>query len=119
MLWFLLNYDSVFDCVDFLKGLGFHNNSFIIGALLEPDYLNIRHLPENVLNLLKIKLQSRINEKPGYLLENSYQNMLHYIQQPIEKNLSESFKKIDVMDQRRGLNSKEIFKDLYKLREEI
>lgn len=119
MLWFLLNYDSVFDCVDFLKGLGFHNNSFIIGALLEPDYLNIRHLPENVLNLLKMKLQSRINEKPGYLLENSYQNMLHYIQQPIEKNLSESFKKIDVMDQRRGLNSKEIFKGLYKLREEI
>ena len=119
MLWFLLNYDSVFDCVDFLKGLGFHNNSFIIGALLEPDYLNIRHLPENVLNLLKMKLQSRINEKPGYLLENSYQNMLHYIQQPIEKNLSESFKKIDVMDQRRGLNSKDIFKDLYKLREEI
>jgi MoaA/NifB/PqqE/SkfB family radical SAM enzyme len=32
MLWFLLNYDTVFGCVDYLKGLGFHNNSFIIGA---------------------------------------------------------------------------------------
>jgi uncharacterized Fe-S cluster-containing radical SAM superfamily protein len=58
MLWFLLNYDSVFDCVDYLKDLGFHNNSFIIGALLSPGYLNIRHLPENVLHLLKLKLQS-------------------------------------------------------------
>jgi hypothetical protein len=35
MLWFLLNYDSVFDCVDYLKDLGFHNNSFIIGALAQ------------------------------------------------------------------------------------
>jgi molybdenum cofactor biosynthesis enzyme MoaA len=68
MLWFLLNYDTVFGCVDYLKESGFHNNSFVIGALLEPDYLNIRHLPESVLNLLKIKLESRINEQPGYLL---------------------------------------------------
>ena len=36
MIWFLLNYNSVFECVDYLKGLGFHNNSFIIGALLNP-----------------------------------------------------------------------------------
>ena len=39
MLWFLLNYDTVFGCVDYLKELGFHNNSFIIGALTTPDYL--------------------------------------------------------------------------------
>jgi MoaA/NifB/PqqE/SkfB family radical SAM enzyme len=78
MLWFLLNYDTVFGCVDYLKGLGFHNNSFVIGALLTPDYLNIRHLPDNVLNLLKNKLESKINNQPGYLLEDSYKNMLHY-----------------------------------------
>jgi sulfatase maturation enzyme AslB (radical SAM superfamily) len=117
MLWFLLNYDSVFGCVDYLKGLGFHNNSFIIGALLDPDYLNIRHLPENVLNLLKIKLESKINKHPGYLLEDSYQNMLHYIEHPIEKNLTTSFEKLTVMDQRRGVDSSKIFTELYKLRE--
>ena len=117
MLWFLLNYDSVFGYVDYLKGLGFHNNSFIIGALLTPDYLNIRHLPENVLHSLKLKLESRINENPGYLLEDSYRNMLHYIAQPIEKNLTNSFDQLAVMDQRRGVDSSKIFTELYKLKE--
>jgi uncharacterized Fe-S cluster-containing radical SAM superfamily protein len=117
MLWFLLNYDTIFGCVDYLKGLGFHNNSFIIGALLNPEYLNIRHLPENVLNLLKTKLESKINNQPGYLLEDSYRNMLHYIEQPIEKNLTTSFENLAVMDQRRGVDSSKIFTELYKLKE--
>jgi sulfatase maturation enzyme AslB (radical SAM superfamily) len=117
MLWFLLNYNTVFDCVDYLKNLGFHNNSMIIGALLNPDYLNIRHLPDDVLNLLKLKLESRINENPGYLLEDSYRNMLHYIQQPIKKDLIGSFDKLQTMDHRRDLDSSKIFTELYKLNE--
>ena len=117
MLWFLLNYDTVFGCVDYLKELGFHNNSFIIGALTTPDYLNIRHLPESVLHLLKMKLESRINERPGYLLEDSYRNMLHYIEQPIKQNLAVSFEKLAIMDQRRGVSSSRIFTELYKLKE--
>lgn len=118
MLWFLLNYDSVFDCVDHLKSLGFHNNSFIIGALLQPEYLNIRHLPESVLNLLRTKLQNKIAERPGYLLEDSYKNMLSYIEQPFQKDLLGSFAMIKQMDQRRGQDSNKIFTELYKLREE-
>jgi len=117
MLWFLLNYDSVFDCVDYLKNLGFHNNSFIIGALLGPEYLNIRHLPENVLNLLKEKLQNKIMEQPGYLLEDSYKNMLGYIEQPFVKNLAGSFQQLKTMDLRRNIDSSKIFTALYKLRE--
>ena len=114
MLHFLLNYNSVFDCVDFLKTQGFHNNSFVIGALLTPEYLNIRHLPKNVLNSVKSKLQDRINQKPGYLLEDSYQNMLHYIDTPFEKNIGLSIDKLAELDQRRGINSRTIFKDFYK-----
>jgi len=117
MLWFLLNYDSVFDCVEYLQNMGFHNNSFVIGALLTPDYLNIRHLPDDVLNLLKAKLTDKINQQPGYLLEDSYKNMLHYLNTPIEKNLINSFEKLAIMDQRRGLDSSKIFTDLYKLKE--
>ena len=116
MLHFLLNYQTVFGCVDYLKSMGFHNNAFIIGALLEPEYLNIRHLPENVLNLLKNKLESLINQQPGYLLEDSYRNMLHYITQPFEKNLVNSFEQLAIMDQRRGLDSSKIFTELYKLK---
>jgi MoaA/NifB/PqqE/SkfB family radical SAM enzyme len=116
MLWFLLNYDTVFDCVDYLKGLGFHNNSFVIGALLTPEYLNIRHLPDSVLNLLKHKIQKRIDDRPGYLLEDSYRNMLSYMQEPFRKNLAGSFDKIKTMDQRRGVDSGKIFTELYKLK---
>jgi len=117
MLWFLLNYKSMFGCVDYLKGLGFHNNSFIIGALLGPEYLNIRHLPENVLNLLKTKLELKINDAPGYLLEDSYRNLLSYIEQPFEKDLEGSFEKIKILDQRRNIDSSKIFTELYKLKE--
>jgi MoaA/NifB/PqqE/SkfB family radical SAM enzyme len=114
MLHFLLNYKSVFDCVDYLKSLGFHNNSFIIGALLMPEYLNIRHLPDHVVRDLVEILNNRITASPGYLLENSYKNMLAYLQTPIEKNLQNSFEMIKQMDQRRGLDSRAIFKDLYQ-----
>ena len=115
MLHFLLNYQSVFGCVDFLKNLGYHENSYIIGALLTPLYLNVRHLPDIVLNSVKHTLQNKINQHPGYLLEDSYRNMLAYLTTPFEKNLKQSFADLSVLDQRRGLNSRDIFKELYKL----
>jgi len=114
MLHFLLNHVSIFNCVDFLKSQGFHNNSFVIGALGTPLYLNIRHLPNNVLNSVKQTVSDRIAENPGYLLENSYQNMLTHLDQPFDKDLAGSFEKIADMDQRRKLDSRAIFKDLYK-----
>lgn len=115
MLYFLLNYRSFFSTVEYLQGLGFHNNSFIAGALLTPLYLNIRHLPDHVLNSLKESLEDRINQKPGYLLEDSLRNLLHYIQQPFEKNLKHSLDQLNIMDQRRNLDSSKIFPDLYSL----
>jgi len=115
MLHFLLNYQSIFDCVDYLKSLDFHNNSFIIGALLEPEYLNIRHLPDCVLHSLKHTLEEKINQQPKYLLEKSYRNMLSYLNQPFNKNLAGSIEKLQVLDQRRGLDSKTIFQNLYNL----
>jgi len=94
--------------------MGFHNNSFIIGALLQPDYLNIRHLPDSVLNSLKTKLEEKIAERPGFLLENSYINMLKYISIPTKKDLANSFEQIRILDLRRNLDSTKIFKDLYQ-----
>jgi hypothetical protein len=70
-----------------------------------------------VLQFLKSKIQQRVADHPGYLLEDSYKNMLSYIQQPFEKDLAGSFKKIKTMDQRRNIDSSKIFTELYKLRE--
>lgn len=114
MLHFLLNFQSMFGCVEFLQRQGFHNNSFVIGALLGPDYLNIRHLPDNVLNSVTDKLKQKINQHPGYLLENGFRNVLSYLDQPMIKNLSKSFDQLKIMDARRKLDSRAIFKDLYK-----
>lgn len=116
MLHFLLNYKSIFGCVDFLKSQGFHNNAFVIGALLEPEYLNIRHLPDSVLQSVKIILEERINAGPGYLLEDSYRNMLHYIEQPYKKDFLGSMKELYTLDQRRNVDSSKIFTELYKLK---
>ena len=115
MLWFLLNYRSVFDCVDFLQQQGFHANSCVIGALLQPLYLNVRHLPQHVLQSLEHTLTERINQQPGYLLQDSYHNMLTYIQQPFEADLENSLSKLQELDQRRGIDSKKIFTNLYQI----
>jgi MoaA/NifB/PqqE/SkfB family radical SAM enzyme len=115
MLYFVLNAFSVFEFIDkFTKNWNFHPNSFVLGPLLRPEYLNIRHLPDKMLQLVKQELESRINENPGFLLENGYRNLLSYIQQPIEKNLKETFKQLEIMDTRRGVDSSKIFIDLYK-----
>lgn len=114
MLHFLLNHHSIFKCIDFLKGMGFHNNSFVIGALLNPDYLNIRNLPDNMLNSIREELTNRINESPGFLLENGYRNVLDYLNQEHKKNLQNSFEQLKILDARRRLESSKIFKELYK-----
>lgn len=118
MLHFLLNYMSIFDCVDHLVSRGFHNNSFVIGPLLGPLYLNVRHLPKDVLQLVDNKLVERINQRPGYLLEDSYINLLNYLREPFNKDLSNSFAELKTLDQRRKLNSRDIFKELYNLNKE-
>lgn len=115
MLYFLLNYNSLFDTVDFLQDLGYHNNSFIVGALLGPLYLNIRHLPDSVLQSIKNKLQERIDKEPGYLLEESYKNLLNYVNQPFEKDLANSLDRLRMMDQRRNLDSRQTFKNVYDI----
>jgi len=115
MLYFLLNFRSFFDCVDWLIAEGFHHNSFVAGALLRPVYLNVRHLPDHVLQSVKQTLVRRIDQRPGYLLEDSYRNLLNYIDQPFQKDLKGSLIKLQELDQRRGINSKTLFRELYNL----
>lgn len=117
MLYYMLNYNSLFDTVDFLIDRGYHANSFIIGPLLDPIYLNIRHLPKDVLQYVKTTLQDRINQNPGYLLEDSYRNLLHYVEQPFEADFLGSLEKLADLDKRRGIDSKTVFPEIYNIKE--
>lgn len=115
MLYFMLNYKSIFECIRFLQKQGFHNNSFIIGALLQPDWLNVRHLPDYMLIEAERILQEELAKKPGYLLENGINNVLHYIKSPMSKDINGCLKQLEILDQRRDMNSKEVFKEFYSL----
>lgn len=117
MLYFLLNYRSLFDCVDYFRSRGHHPNSFIIGALLTPELLDIRHLPQDEIKQIKCLVSDRLDHSPGYLLEDSYRNILNYIDKPLEKNPKMSLRFLQDLDERRGLNSRQIFADLYRILE--
>jgi hypothetical protein len=119
MLYFLFNHHSLFDTIDYFRDQrDFHLNRFVAGALLTLYYLNIRHLFQPVLQSVQKLLQTRIDKNPGYLLEDIYRNLLHYIQQPFERNLSESISQLKILDDRRGLDSRTMFKELYKIYED-
>lgn len=114
MLHFLLNYLSIFDCIQYFQKLGFHNNSFVVGPMLNPDYLNIRHLPAEVLNLVSMKISEILEQNPGFLLENGLRNILEYLKTPMNKNIQHCLENLQTLDQRRGTSSQLVFADLYQ-----
>ena len=114
MLHFLLNYQSLFTCIEFLQGMGFHPNSFVVGQLLNPDYLNIRHLPANMLMQVGVVIQQWLDKKHGFLLDNGLENVLKYISIPINSNIDNCLLEIAKLDSRRGIDSKRVFTTFYK-----
>ena len=116
MLYFALNAYSIFDFIDkFKNDWNFHPNAFVIGPVMLPIQLNIRHHSKLTLEKISVILRKRINESPGHLLENSYRNLLRYIQEPFEKNPNSSIDFLQAIDARRGTNSEQVFPDIYKL----
>ena len=114
MLHFILNYESLFGCIDYLKGLGFHDNSFVIGPLFTPKWLNLLNLPEAMLNSVKKNLGNKLDGNPMGYLKNSYENLLKYYNTtPWQRNMKGFYYNIGKMDQRRKLDSKNIFHDLF------
>ena len=115
MLYFILNYKSLYGCVEYLQKLGFHNNSFVIGPLFTPVHLNILNLPTFITNELISILKNKINEKPGFLLENGYQNLLQYLTETdFHANIDNTKIELKKMDQRRNIDSSKIFPKLYE-----
>jgi radical SAM protein with 4Fe4S-binding SPASM domain len=114
MLYFILNYKSIFSTVDFLKEIGFHENNFVIGPLYKPEYLNILNLPENMLSELKNKFINELTTSNHYL-KNSYENILKYIlNTPWNKDISNFQEQIKVLDTRRNQSAQAVFPGLFK-----
>lgn len=119
MLYFILNYKSIFSTVNFFKQIGFHENSFVIGPLYSPKYLNILNLPENILNELKNKFSDEIATSKHYLL-NSYENILKYISKtPWDKDILHFQEQIKILDTRRNQSAQLVFLELFKELENV
>ena len=115
MLYFILNYKSIYDSVKFLTGLGFHNNSFVIGPLYNPETLNVLNLPDEELELCKKDLGSIIDKKPGFLLQNSLENILTYLTETkFYANIEATKQTLKKMDLRRKTDYTKVFPELHK-----
>ena len=114
MLYFILNYKSIFSTVSFFKEIGFHENSFVIGPLYTPEYLNILNLPENMLSELKNKFINELTTSNHYL-KNSYENILKYISNtPWNKDISNFQEQIKILDARRNQSAQAVFPELFR-----
>ena len=114
MLYFILNYKSIFSTVDFFKEMKFHENSFIIGPLYTPEYLNILNLPESILSQLKNKFINELTTSNHYL-KNSYENILKYISNtPWNKDISNFQEQIKILDARRNQSAQAVFPELFR-----
>jgi len=114
MLWFILNPWSLFDTVEYLQNQGFQNNSYIIGPVTDPEWQDIRNLNQATLDSLMKELVRRIEENPGYLLEDSYRNLLTHLQKPFQPNRKLTIDNLEKMDNRRNQNSQTLFAEVYK-----
>ncbi len=115
MLHFIFNYHSLFDCVDYFKAQGFHDNSFVIGPLYTPEHMNLLNLPDTMIQSTVDKIKDRLDAKPLGFLKNSYENLIsYYTSTPWKKDIKEFYKQTHKRDTRRGVDSRQIFNTLYK-----
>ena len=115
MLHFILNYDSLFDCVDHFRGLGFHDNSFIIGPLYTPTHLNILNLPSPMIKKVVGKIKKLLDDKPEGYLKNSYENLLlYYTTTKWNRNIKDFVDKTKIRDARRGTDWSKVFPQLFE-----
>jgi radical SAM protein with 4Fe4S-binding SPASM domain len=116
-VWCALNSKSVFNCIDFLlTDMGFHENAIIVNPLEDPLWLDVNNLSDKWLEEIRNELITRIEQSnPQYCLNNSLTLMLNYISQPnFIKDISKTIDSLKTIDDRRNLNSKLIFPEVYQ-----
>jgi MoaA/NifB/PqqE/SkfB family radical SAM enzyme len=117
MVWCVLNSTSILDCVDFLKSIGFHENSFIIQNLTSPVALDPRSLPAVELDRLKEKIKAMMTTSdPQYWLYKSLNSMYNFVNIPSPNtDMNNTLDFLNTLDKRRNLSSRDIFPMLYTL----
>lgn len=117
MVWCVLNAETIFKCIEDLQSVGFHENAFIVQCLDHPSSLDVRNLPASELNKLKLKIKNKLaTTNSDYWLHKSLEIMYNYIDKPLlSSDLNKTFSFLKTLDDRRNLNSQNIFPSLYSL----
>ena len=112
MLHLCLNHLEIFNCVDFLKNLGFEDNAFIVGTLYTPRYYNILNLKEEFLHETKNKVDREI-KTAKFLYKDGLSNIKKYLDSHFDKDIKETKKQLSIIDARRNMDSKKLFRHIY------
>jgi radical SAM protein with 4Fe4S-binding SPASM domain len=105
MTWSVLNAYSIFEAIDFLqKEFKFPDSVFVIQPVFGPDWLFINNLPDHVLEDLKEKIRQRLLSAQSDLYRNSLNSMLSCLDIPWNKQLDETKRQLEIINQRRNLD---------------
>jgi hypothetical protein len=114
MVWCSLTAFEIFNTIDLLINLGFHENSFIVQPLTNPPSLEFTHLPPNLIEDLKIELNRRLLlASKHFLLSKNYQIMLNHLDSlSADRNPTILKEYLLELDGRRSTNGVDLFSKL-------
>lgn len=116
MVWFTFNAFSIFECIDYLLDQGFHENTFIVQCLNDPEELDIRNHLCYTKDNIKTEIAKRLESTDkSFWLNRSLNSMLNYIQQPFNGNPELVHSELHRFDKMRNLDSRTAFPELYKI----
>lgn len=110
----VLNIFEIFKCIDYLRNIGAHDNSFTIQHAYNPEWMDIRNLPNYLLDQFVIRCEKYMfDTNPKYWLYHALEGCINYVRTPFKKNIKETIRNLEILDIRRNLNSKKHFSYIY------
>jgi radical SAM protein with 4Fe4S-binding SPASM domain len=115
MSWNILNAFGIFDFVDQMLSMGFHQNSFVVNAVNDPSFYDVSNLPSEMLLEIKqeaVKRHGRLTDP--FMLKYSYEAIIRHCDKSRMNEQQNLKKQLGILDSRRSLDSKKVFPELYE-----
>ena len=115
MAWNILCAKNIFSFIDYMIKFGIHPNAFTLNYVENPDMYSVLNLPKNQINEIKEEVTQRLTRlNDPFMLKYAYEEMIAYLDHKLLNKRNELKKELTILDNRRNLNSKKIFPELYE-----
>ena len=115
MAWNILCAKDIFSFIDYMIKIGIHPNAFILNYVENPKMYSVLNLPKNQINEIKEEVTQRLTRlNDPFMLKYAYEEMIAYLDHKLLNKRNELKKELTILDNRRNLNSKKIFLELYE-----